>query len=85
MVQDGHVGADVEAFLAGDDAEGFGVQGAGAADSFFEDAGEEDFGCVLASGVGVSSGLGKMVEGRAMGERTGLLQRRERREVRARC
>ena len=47
VVQDVHVGAHVEAFLAGDDAEGFGVEGSGAADGFFEDAGEEDFGLVL--------------------------------------
>lgn len=49
VVQDVHVCAHVEAFLAGDDAEGFGVQGAGAADGFFEDAGEEDFGLVLSA------------------------------------
>ena len=40
MVEDVQVGADVEAFLAGDDAEGFGVEGAGATEGFLEQARE---------------------------------------------
>lgn len=47
VVEDVHVRAHVEAFLAGDDAEGFGVEGAGSADGLFQDAREEDFGLVL--------------------------------------
>lgn len=50
VVEDVDVGAHVEAFLAGDDAEGFGVEGAGPADGFLQDAREEDFGLVLSGG-----------------------------------
>ena len=40
VVEDVQVGADVEAFLSRDDAEGFGVEGAGAPDRLLEQAGE---------------------------------------------
>lgn len=39
-----HVDADGPAFLAGYETERFSVESAGAADGFFEEAGEEDFG-----------------------------------------
>jgi len=58
VVQDVHVGAHVEALLAGDDAEGFGVEGAGAADGLFQDAGEEDFGLVLSGDVELALTVG---------------------------
>jgi hypothetical protein len=38
MIQDMDVGADVEAFLPCDDAEGFGVQSSRTADRLLEDA-----------------------------------------------
>lgn len=50
VVEDVDVGAHVEAFGAGDDAEGFGVEGAGAADGLLKEAREEDFGGVLSGG-----------------------------------
>lgn len=42
--EDVDVGADGPALLASDEAEGFGVEGAGAADRLLEQAGEEDLG-----------------------------------------
>lgn len=41
--EDVDVDADGPALLAGDEAEGLGVEGAGAADRLFEEAGDKDF------------------------------------------
>lgn len=55
-----HVDADGPTFLAGHQAEGFGVEGAGAADRLFEEAGEEDFG--LGRAVRLEGGRGHGAE-----------------------
>lgn len=55
--EDVQVGAHGPAVGARDDAEGFGVEGGGAADGFFEEAGEEGFGGGLAVGEGGRGGV----------------------------
>lgn len=56
--EDVHVGTDGPDFVAGYQAEGLGVQGCGAPDGFFEDAGEEDFRFRGAVGFEVGGGHG---------------------------
>lgn len=73
VVEEVDVRAHMPAFLTGDDAEGFRVDGVGAADGFFNEARKEDFLFGLTEDVREDVALESGVE-----EGTGQLQRRAR-------